>query len=358
MNEEGIARVKGVRIKGLSACVPSHVVDNMEFLKNLYGDETEAIIKTTGVKERRTCPEGLVTSLDLCLRAAEVLLEESNSKAAELGGVICLTLTPDFLMPNNSTYAQHRLCMSMLSMALDINLACSGYIYGLWVASLAALSLSKPVMLLAGDTNSHYVSTQDRATAMLFGDAGSATIIEPCSDSSEWTFSFETDGSQREALIIPEGGYRNRITPESCIYKEYPDGGIRRGIDMKMDGMSVFNFVVRSVPKNLEGLMSLTNTTPLDYDILALHQANLFMVRQVAKKIKFDMNKVPTTIQKYGNSSSATIPVTLASELKERISSEKLRVLASGFGAGLSLASCAFELGACICPGVVEYECG
>lgn len=241
--------------------------------------------------------------------------------------------------------------------AFDINLACSGYIYGLWTASLTAKSLNKPVLLLDGDTHSHFASPKDKATAVLFGDAGTATIVEPCEGAAEWTFAFETDGSQRDALIIPEGGYRNRVNAGSAEYREYPDGGTRRAIDMKMDGMGVFNFVVRSVPKSLEYLMNETETAPDDYDILALHQANLFMVRQVARKMKFPMKKVPTTIQKYGNSSSATIPVTLASELHERISSEKLKVLASGFGAGLSLASVSMEIGPCCCPGVIEYEC-
>ena len=126
---------------------------------------------------------------------------------------------------------------------------------------------------------------------------------------------------------------------------------------MRMDGMAVFNFVVRNVPKSLQYLMEQTNTTPLDYDILALHQANLYMVKQVAKMMKFSMEKVPTTIQKFGNSSSATIPVTLASELENRVNKEKLRILASGFGAGLSVASASFELGPCVCTGVTEYEC-
>jgi len=357
MGRDEIASVNGVRITGLAACVPSYSVNNIEFGFDLYGKDIAGVVKTTGVEYRRTCPEGKVTSLDLCIRAAEVLKEVNSFDYSSFGGVICVTQTPDLLLPNNATFAQYRLGLSEHSMAFDVNLACSGYVYGLWIASVTAKSLGKPVILLDGDTHSHFTSSRDRTTAILFGDAGTATIIEPCEDPKEWAFAFETDGSKREALIIPEGGYRNRITPESAVYKEYPDGGIRRGIDMKMDGMGVFNFVVRCVPNNLERLMSAVNMSPDDYDILALHQANLFMVRQVAKKMKFSLEKVPTSIQKYGNSSSATIPVTLVSELSNRISSEKLKVLASGFGAGLSVASCSFELGPCICPGVIEYEC-
>ncbi len=357
MPDFALATVRNVRVAAIAAALPSHVVDNAAFGEALYKEEIEGVIRTTGVRERRASPEGRVTSLDLCVKAAELLKEADCTDFNALGGVVCVTQTPDCLLPNNSTLAQHRLGLPAATAAFDINLACSGYVYGLWAASLAATSLNKPVLLLDGDTHSHFASPKDRATAILFGDAGTATIIEPCECASEWTFVFETDGSRRDALIIPEGGYRNRVNAHSAEYHEYPDGGVRRGIDMKMDGMGVFNFVVRSVPKSLEYLMQEVGTTPEDYDVLALHQANLFMVRQVAKKMKFSMEKVPTTIQKFGNSSSATIPVTLASELHDRLSSEKLKVLASGFGAGLSLASVSMEIGPCCCPGVAEYEC-
>ena len=357
MPDFALAQVDNVRIAGLAACLPSHSVSNKEADAELYGDEIEGVIKTTGVAERRTSPEGEVTALDLCVKAAERLFERSGYDKEKIGGVIFVTSSPDFLMPNNATSAQYRLGLSNSVAAFDINLACSGYVYGLWNAAMTANSMHKSILLLDGETNSHFASPKDRATAVLFGDAGTATLIEPCENASPWTFAFETDGSKRDALIIPEGGYRNRANAHSAEYREYPDGGIRRGIDMKMDGMEVFNFVVRSVPKCLDFLMQETKTTSEDYDVLALHQANLFMIRQVAKKMKFSMDKVPTTIQKYGNSSSATIPVTLASELHERIQTEHLKVLASGFGAGLSLASVSMELGPCCCPGVVEYEC-
>ena len=357
MTQFALAKVKNVKIAGLSACVPSNVVDNKTFGESIYKDEILNVIKTTGVSERRICPENAVTSLDLSVRAADYLREKSGYDFNNIAGVIFVTSSPDFLMPNNATTAQYRLGLSGATAAFDINLACSGYIYGLWIAAMMAKSLNKSILLLDGETNSHFASSKDYATALLFGDAGTASIVEPCEDSNEWTFAFETDGSQRDALIIPEGGYRKRTDEHSSEYKTYSDGGVRRGIDMRMDGMAVFNFVVRNVPKSLQYIMEQTNTTPEDYDVLALHQANLFMVKQVAKLMKFPMEKVPMTIQKFGNSSSATIPVTISAELHEQISTKKLRLIASGFGAGLSLASVSMEIGPCFCPGVVEYEC-
>ncbi len=357
MADFAVAKACGVRVAGLAACVPSRVIRNREAAAELYGDDIDGVIKATGVAERRAAPEGEATALDLCDKAASFLFEKSAYSKEQIGAVVFVTSSPDYILPNNSTQAQHRLGLGGAVAAFDVSLACSGYVYGLWTAALAAASMGKSVLLLDGETNSQYASTKDKATALLFGDAGTATIIEPCGEASPWTFAFETDGSKRDALIIPEGGYKNRANAQSGEYREWPDGGVRRGIDMKMDGMEVFNFVVRSVPKCLDFLMQETGTTPDGYDALVLHQANLFMIRQVAKKMKFAMEKVPTTIQKYGNSSSATIPVTLASELREKLESGSLNVLMSGFGAGLSLASVSMPIGPCCCPGVIEHEC-
>jgi len=355
MPEFSIAKVNGVKIGGLAACIPATEIDNAVAMKELYGEETENVIRTTGVAKRRIC-SGNVTSLDLCIKAAEYLKDESDYDVEQIGAVVFVTASPDYLIPNNSTYVQHKLGLSNSVAVYDINHACPGFIYGLWNASMVATSMQKPVLLLDGETHSHFASPKDRATAALFGDAGAALIIEPCKEAKEWTFSFYTDGSQHDALVIPEGGYRNRIDSTSADYKQYADGGYRRGIDVTMDGMGVFNFVVRSVPKNINYLMEQTGTTPEDYDILALHQANLFMVKQVAKKLKFPAEKVPTTIQKFGNSSSATIPVTLASECQEELRNKNCKLLASGFGAGLALASVSCEIGPCVCPGVIEYD--
>jgi len=347
--------VQGVKIAGIAACVPSTEIDNLESGRELYGQEIESIVKMIGVEKRRVCPERKVTSLDLSIRAAEEILECFEKE--KFGAVICVTQTPDNLLPNNSTLAQSALGFPTSVAAFDINLACSGYIYGLYVAALVSGSMQKPVLLLDGDTHSHFVSASDRSTALLFGDAGTATVITPDMDASPWCFDFETDGNQREALIIPAGGYRNRFAADSMSLKQYPDGNKRRDIDMKMDGMAVFNFVVKKAPESLREMMSHLEKTPRDFDALVLHQANRFMIRQVAKGVGFKPEQVPLSLHKYGNSSSATIPVTVASELREKIVCESQKILMCGFGAGLSLGTASLEIGPCLCPEVIEYEC-
>ena len=347
--------VEGVSIRGIAACVPQREIDNRVFGAALFGDEIEAVVSTTGVEKRRVSTEGRTTSLDLCIKAAKALKEAGSFDFSEFGGIVFVTESPDYLMPNNATQAQTILGLPVSSFAFDVNLACSGYPYGLWVAAMCARSTGKPALLLDGETNSHFASPFDKATALLFGDAGTATILEPDTDACPWLFEFETDGAGRDALIIPGGGYRNRITHDSATYIDYPDGGRRRSIDMEMKGMDVFSFVVRRVPGTIESLMRAQGKTPDDFDFLVLHQANRFMIRQVGKKLRFPQEKVPISIDRFGNSSSATVPLTICANLSEQIAKGPQRMILSGFGAGLSIASVSLTIGPCVCPEVVEY---
>jgi 3-oxoacyl-[acyl-carrier-protein] synthase-3 len=251
-------------------------------------------------------------------------------------------------MPNNASYAAHLLGLPTDCAATDTSLACSGYVYGLWLGALMALSLGAPVLLLAGENHSYSTSPRDRSTALLFGDAGTATLLTPEGD-SEWHFGFMTDGSRREALMIPEGRARHPFNQRSLEYRTWPDGGERRPIDIRMDGMAVFNFVVRNVPGCLASLMEKHGAQVGDFDTLLLHQANLYMMKQVAKKLTVPLEKMPVSLDRYGNSSSATIPVTICSELQKDVSAKPHKVLTAGFGAGLSISAAIMDIGPCPC---------
>jgi len=347
----------GLRIDGISACVPAYEIDNREFGKELYGDSLEGLIRAVGVEKRHVCREKNLTSLDLSVRAAEKLFEESKISREEIGGVVFITLTPDSLMPNNATYAQHLLKLNNGVATFDVNHACSGYVYGLWISSMVATTLKRKVLLLDGDTNSYYVSPYDKSTAILFGDAGSATIISPVESDGKWYFTFHTDGSHRNVLTIPGLGFRNLLTEESLRYKTYDDGSRRRLIDMTMDGQAVFNYVVQSVPKIFKNFLEITETDISELDYLVLHQANAFMLRQLARKIKFPIENMPISMNKYGNTSSTSIPLNICSELASVVrGKETKRILTAGFGAGLSTAAGIVDIGNCACTGVVIYE--
>ncbi|MDR2529721.1 MAG: ketoacyl-ACP synthase III [Synergistaceae bacterium] len=347
------ATIEGIGFGGVCACAPANAVDNLTAGSALFGGDVENAIKATGVRTRRLCPPG-VTALDLSVRAAETLLRDHPISPSDIGGVLFVTQTPDHDMPNNASRAAHLLGLPTRCAATDTSLACSGYVYGLWLGSLMVQSLQAPLLLLAGEDHSRSTSPYDRGTALLFGDAGTATLLAP-GGREQWHFGFLTDGSQADALLIPEGRSRYPFNEHSLEYRTWPDGGVRRPIDIRMDGMAVFNFVARNVPECLTSLMKKHGTAPEDFDLLLLHQANLYMMKQVTKKLGFPLEKMPVSLDRYGNSSSATIPVTICSELRESVTTKPHRALAAGFGAGLSISAALITLGPCPCPGVVEW---
>ncbi|MDR1741324.1 MAG: ketoacyl-ACP synthase III [Synergistaceae bacterium] len=360
-----LCSVDGVSIGGVGACVPEYEVDNLSFGAELFGKDIDGAVKTTGVRTRRVCPPGSgITALDMAVRAAEALFGACTVRPSDVGGVIFVTQTPDYSMPNNASQAANLLGLSNDCAAFDASIACPGYVYGLWLGGLTARSMSAPVLLLNGET--HSASPRDRSTVLLFGDAGTATLILPAGKAGDagdagdagekrWLFGFWTDGSKYDALMVPEGGARHPFNEHSLEYRGTPESGVRRPVDIAMDGMAVFDFAVRNTPRCMASLMEAGGVSVGDVDVLLLHQANLYMMKQIAKRLGFPPEKMPVSLDRYGNSSSATIPVTICSELNGRLDAP-LRVLAAGFGAGMAIGVGLFNLGPCACTSVVEYR--
>ena len=327
-----ISKVKGVRIEAIAACVPENKIDNYEFAKSHFEEDMASNIKALGVLERHIAVKEETTSMDFCIAAAERIFTEGGVKKEDIGAVIFVTLTPDCLMPNNSTYAQHLLGLGKDVATLDINHACPGYVFGLWNAALIAQNMQKKVLLLDGDINSKYVSPWDKSTALLFGDAGTATVVSPNATAPDWYFTFMSDGSNRDAIMV-RLGMRYPLLKEYLEYKTWEDGGMRRFIDMQMNGRAVFDYVVDVVPEIANAFMDELETSGEEYDKLVLHQANHFMLKKLAKAIGFDhKTQMPVCMNKYGNTSSVSIPLTIASELTD--ADEHIFMI--GMGAGLA----------------------
>jgi 3-oxoacyl-[acyl-carrier-protein] synthase-3 len=358
-----ISQIEGLKIDGISAVVPKFEIDNLRFAKDLFNveDDTqqsrsvESLIKSIGIEKRRVCMDN-VTSLDLGVRAAKELFKAGSFKADDFGGIVFVTETPDDLCPNNSSYIQHILGFPENTAVLDINHACPGYIYGLWVAGLMASNIQKKVLLLVAETNSYFVSPHDRATAPLFGDAGTATIVSPSSENRKWSFVFQTDGSKRDVLLVPGFGYREKPSTDKLEYISHPDGSKRRRHDLYMDGQAVFSYVTQRASKYIKRFLEELKKTSDDYDYLVLHQANAFMLKMLAMAIKFPTSKMPLSLQKYGNTNSASIPLNIVSEIGKTIREKESKLLMSGFGAGLATGIADINLGPCVCPEVIEYE--
>ena len=325
-----------VGITAISACVPKRVIKNLEYTQYFPADAVAKLVEKTGIFERRFADEKTCSS-DLCYAAAQKLFEDNKISPSEIDALIFITQTPDFRMPSNSLLLQDRLKLEKNTVAFDMTVGCSGFLYGLSVAySLLSQPNVKKVLILDGETRSKVYSPKDRKTAFLFGDAGVAVLAERDDKFGEAYISLNSDGSLSDAIKVKGGGYRYPSSAETLkekVVDEY--GNIRSDEQGYMDGETVFNFVSRTVPHDIKNLAEYTKTDLADLDYYVFHQSNKFMNSHLIKKLKIDPKKVPSTIEKFGNTSSVSLPLTIASELKDKLGGSH-RLLLNAFGVGLT----------------------
>ena len=342
------------RIRGIQCAVPRERISNDYFRAFFKVEEIDKTAGMTGVKSRRFVDDQTCTS-DLCVAAARKLLSDLSWEPSTIDGLVFVTQTPDYRLPATSCVMQDELGISTDCAAFDVNLGCSGYVYGLWIAgNLMTSGCMKRLLLLAGDTTSKCFSPEDRSTAMLFGDAGTATALEYDEKAPEMAFILGTDGGGKQNLIIPSGGYRERSTPESLARVTQPDGGIRSKEDVYMDGGEIFNFTIRRVPALVKTLLESAGAVITDLDYVVFHQANEFIMRHLAKKLKLAPSQVPMSIGKYGNTSSASIPLTIAAVVSEELASQEKTLALVGFGVGYSWGGVLMKMGPLESLGLVE----
>ncbi len=343
--------ISGVTISGIAACVPKQVVSNYDY-DLLNEKERRLLVKTIGVETRHVAPK-YTTTLDYACAAAEKLFEETNCDRSEIKLEIFVTQSRDFYLPSTAVIAQDKLGLPQDCMAFDVGLGCSGYTYGLSVAASIMKSTGiKKALLLVGDVSTVTCAYNDTSTYPLFGDAGTATLLE-LSKGNQWSFDLHSDGSGEEAIKIPHGGMRHLLTEESLIERKREDGNTRSDLHLQLDGLSVFNFSITKVPKSLNSFLDEVNADRELIDFFVMHQANKLMNETIRKKVKFDPVKVPYSLSQYGNTSSASIPLTMVSELGSQLGVPR-KLLLSGFGVGLSWGHALIETNGVICPKVLE----
>lgn len=326
----------GIEIAGIACAVPTKQTEIHAFDAVFGEDSVSKFGSMTGVKAFHVCEERQTAS-DLAFVSAERLLDTHLHVAREdIGALIFVSQTPDYQLPATACVLASRLRLGRNCLAFDINLGCSGYVYGLQViAALMSSSSIRYALLLAGDTLSKRISPEDRSACMLFGDAGSATLLVKNPDAPLMNGAFRSDGNGYQTIIIPSGAARN---PNGATARTLwsRDGNIRSDYDLFMNGTDVFSFTISDVPKLLKEYMSHAETCIEDYNALVLHQANEFILRQVAKKVKCPVEKLPVSIDRYGNTSVASIPLTLCDLYGNDESGDRIRALLCGFGVGLS----------------------
>jgi 3-oxoacyl-[acyl-carrier-protein] synthase-3 len=332
--------IPNVSIKGMAATLPANQKDN---LTDPLVKDAEKILKNTGIQYRHLAGNGMTAS-DLCEDAAKRLMADLNWDAEQIDCLIFVRQTPDYILPASATILQDKLGLSQNTYALDVAMGCSGYVFGL--SNIAALMQSghfKKGLLLVGDTISRTCSIHDKSTYPLFGDAGTATALEFSKGAAAMKFHFGTDGSGKDAIIIPDGGSRNPFSESSNIEEEIDEGISRSKAHLVLEGMDVFSFGISKAPQTIKALLEHFEIDQETVDNFAFHQANLFMNEKIRKKLKIDPEKVPYSLPKYGNTSCATIPLTLISERKEALEKGTQKNLGCGFGVGLSWGSVYFE---------------
>ena len=343
---------QGVGIKALSACVPQEIVYNKDLAYLIPEEEIEKTINNIGIEQRRIAAPD-VTASDLCYKAARQLMDENDIDPASIDVLLFMSQTADYRIPATSCILQQRLGLPRETMCFDISLGCSGYLFALSTTfAYASMEGINRVLLLDGETFSKIVNRRDKVDWPLYGDAGTATLIEK-GDFGQSSFLLYTDGSGEKALKI-QGGMRHPITPESLVEREQEEGNIRNDLEVFMDGMDVFNFAISKVPKSVKQLLKETDMTIDEVDYLVFHQANRFMMDFFVKKLKIAPERVPYCISKYGNTSSASVPLTISSELSGKLGGKNTVVL-SAFGAGLSWGSAVIQMNDCKVSPVIEY---
>lgn len=330
---------EGVGITALAAAVPKHVIKNYEYTEFFPVDQVKEVVDKVGIYERRFADEKTCAS-DLCFAAAEKLIADNNIDRSEIDLLVFISQTPDFRMPATSVILQERLGLSQSTIAFDINLGCSAFLYGMSVVySMMEKSGLRRALILDGETRSKVYSPKDRRTAFLFGDGGVAALVERNEKFGKSYFSLNSDGSRADLIKINGGGYRNPSSVETLrerVVDEY--GNIRNDEQGYMDGGDVFNFVIREIPRDIKQTLAHAGVDKGALDFYVFHQANNFINTYLAKKLKLDIEKIPSCVEKFGNTSSVSVPLTIVSELRGRMNGNR-NLLLSAFGVGMTWAT-------------------
>lgn len=348
-----IFSIPDISIAGIAASVPKKQLSNRDY-DLLSEKEQNFFIKTVGVETRRAADRGTTTS-DLCYASAESLMKGLEWKPDEIELLIFVSQSRDYIIPATAGILQDKLGLPKSCVALDISLGCSGYVYGLSVMGrMMTGGAIKKGLLLVGDVSTQTTSFKDKSTYPLFGDAGTATAIEFVPGVADMSFNLQTDGAGYEAIIIPDGGIRNLASKDSFIYEKIDEGIERNKYHIALDGMEVFNFSLREVPPNIRALAEYAGVSLEEIDYFVMHQANKIMNESIRKKLKIEPEKYPYSIVEYGNTSSASIPLTIVTKLSDEASGKELKTLLSGFGVGLSWGSVILEMDNIYCPDLIE----
>ena len=346
------------RIAGILTILPEHEQKFVDDMRNFDFPEARSLkLKAVmGYDKHRLVTAGTCAS-DLAIFGFRHLFEKGLLVPDALDALIVVTQSPDYFMPPTSNVIQGELGLKHDVFCMDITQGCAGFLVGLIQAFLMLEQESASrVALVNVDVLSRKVSVKDRNSYPLIGDAASITIVEKGTDSTPIYANLKMDGTRREALMIPAGGFRLPSSPETSALEDVGDNNFRSKDNLRMDGTAVFNFVQVEVPPMIDDLLAFAGLPIDQVDWFLFHQPNKFMLQKLADKMKVPYARMPSNVvEKFGNASGVTIPAAITLNLAERLLSESFRVCLAGFGVGLTWSSMLLRMGNMRFCGMVDY---
>lgn len=345
-------------VTSIYTVLPSNEVDFMDEANNYSFSEVQMkkLKKVMGFGKRRVAKPGETVG-DYAIYGIQAMLEDGIFKKEEIGAIIVATTSPDHFIPPISNIVQGKFGFDEDTVCLDISQGCCGYVVGLTYAFMTLNSLeNKKVILIAGDMLSARVSARDRASRPITGDGVAISIIENAEKNNTVWCSLKNDGKDAFAVYIPAGGTRQPITPESTIEEEDEFGNWRGKQHLVMQGDMVFNIIINMTPVMMEELLAKSGDSMDEIDYFICHQSSSFTLKKLAQRLNVSEDRLPRDIvPKYGNSSSATIPVTMCEHVDDIFSDgNKKKIMFAAFGTGMSLGAVLMDLKKPICR-MIDY---
>ena len=320
-----------VGIMGTGSYVPERILTNNDLAK-IVDTNDEWITTRTGIRERRIAADDEATS-DLAFKAAEKAIIDAEIDKNEIELIIVATMTQDHLTPSTAALVQDKL--GIKAAAFDVSAACTGFIYGFTAGySFIKAGIYKKVLVIGAETMSRVTDWEDRGTCILFGDGAGAVVLGEVETGGFLASHLAADGSGACELIVPAGGSRKAATAETIENRE---------VYLKMNGREIFKFAVKAFPESVENVLTQQNLIADDIDIFIPHQANVRIIESIAKRFKQPLDKFFVNLHKYGNTSGASIPIALDEASKEGRFKKSDKIVATGFGGGLTYGSILFE---------------
>ncbi|NIJ84691.1 3-oxoacyl-[acyl-carrier-protein] synthase-3 [Xanthomonas arboricola] len=332
----------------MATCVPKRVVSNLTDCRPQIRSERERLVRNIGIETRRMASDWQCFS-DLAFDATEVLLERLQWKREEIDALIVVTQSPDYPIPATAIILQDRLGLSHATVAFDVNLGCSAYPFGInLLGSMIAAGGVKKGLLLVGDRSANLEDP-------IFSDSGTATALEFDQNAAPMYFDLNSDGSGYKAIILPVGGQREPVAIQHLLpYRENEKDRWHRATDLQLDGTAVLSFSTQRVPPAVEKLIAYAGVSKDDIDYFVFHQANRMINETIRKKLGLAIEKVPSTLRDFGNTSGASLPLTMTARINKELESGPKRVLLSGFGIGLSWGTCLVDIEGAVFPELIE----